>query len=459
MKTTLLLLTVLLAAPGATPQSRAVSWDPLLDTLQTKTLRWFLAMTDSTTGLTPDRAPRRSPSSIAAIGFALTAYPIAAERGIITRRQAARRVLTTLRVLYDLPQGPQPQGVAGYRGLFYHFLRPSDKSREWNCELSTIDTGLLMAGVLFCQSYFDRATQREKDIRWLADKLYRRVDWTWVSENRAGMALSWYPERGMEKESWHGYNESMIMYILGFGSPTHPAPASGWEYWTSTYVWGEYFGQEFVNFGPLFGHQYSHCWIDFRGIQDAYMRARGIDYFENSRRATISQRLYAKSNAGQWRGYADSVWGWTACDGPGDTSFAVDGRVRRFHDYSARGMAFDWILDDGTIAPTAASSSLPFAPAESMQAIRGMRRAFAPAIWREYGFPDSFNPSFVTTSFPGGWFAADQLGIDQGPIVLMIENHRNGLVWETMKRNPYVVAGLRRAGFAGGWLAATGNTK
>lgn len=459
MKTLLVVLLAVLAAPVAMPQGKNVSWDPFLDTLQTKTIRWFLAVTDSATGLTPDRWPRQSPASIAAIGFALTTYPIAAERGIITRRQAARRVLNTLRVLYDLPQGPQGQGIAGYRGLFYHWLRLTDKSREWNCELSTIDTGLLMAGVLFCQSYFDGPGLREKAIRRLADKLYRRVDWTWVSENREGMALAWYPDRGMAKESWHGYNESMIMYILGFGSPTHPAPPSGWDYWTSTYVWGTYMGQEFVNFGPLFGHQYSHCWIDFRGIADAYTRGKGIDYFENARRATITQRLYAMSNSDGWRGYADSVWGWTACDGPGDTSFAVDGRRRRFHDYSARGMACDWILDDGTIAPTAAASSLPFTPEESIQAVKGMRYAFAPAIWREYGFPDSFNPTFVTEKTPEGWFAADQLGIDQGPIVLMIENHRTGLVWEVMKRNPYVVAGLRRAGFAGGWLETAGKRK
>jgi hypothetical protein len=456
MKTVACSLLMVCCCLPAQAQNAGRVWDPLLDTLQTRTIRWFLESTDSSTGMTPDRTPTPAPASIASIGFALTTYPVAAERGIIARQDAARRVLNTLQHLASLPQGDRPQGMAGYRGFFYHFLRLFDGARDWNCELSTIDTGLLMAGALFCRSYFDRPAPAEQQIRELADTLYRRVDWTWLSEGRAGLAFSWYPERGMSKDSWFGYNEAMIMYILAFGSPTHPAPPAGWNHWTSRYVWGSFYGLDFLNFGPLFGHQYSHCWIDFRGIRDAYMREKGIDYFENSRRATISHRLYAIRNPLDFAGYADSVWGLTACDGPRDTSFVVLRKERRFHGYSARGVSVDWSLDDGTIAPTAAASSVPFAPDICIAAVRGIRNRYGPQVWRDHGFADAFNPTFRTPGTPHGWFDPDFIGIDQGPIVLMIENHRNGFVWDVMKRNPYVIEGLKKAGFTGGWLDPSG---
>lgn len=455
MKTCLSLLVLAGMTASSCAQTATRPWDPLLDTLQTRTIRWFLETSDPATGMTPDRSPTHSPASIAAIGFALTTYPLAAERGIITRAQALLRVRNTLRHLLTLPQGGQSQGVAGYRGFFYHWLRLSDNTREWNCELSTVDTGLLMAGVLFAQSYFDGPTAAEREIREMADTLYRRVDWTWLSEGRPGLAYSWYPERGMSGDSWFGYNEAMIMYILAFGSPTHPAPPGGWRHWTSRYVWGNFYGLDFVNFGPLFGHQYSHCWIDFRGIADAYMHEKGIDYFENSRRATLSHRLYAAHNPRGFTDYADTVWGLTACDGPHDTTFTVMDRERTFHTYSARGVSADWSFDDGTIAPTAAASSLPFAPGICLKAVRALRIKYGSAVWREYGFVDAFNPTYRTSATPSGWFDRDYVGIDQGPIVLMIENYRNGRVWEVLKRNPYVITGLKKAGFAGGWLDHT----
>jgi len=438
--------------PTITMQPKGSSWDPFLDTLQARTIQFFLQTTDSVTGMALDRYPTPSPASIASVGFALTTYPIAAERGILTREQAARRTFNTLRHFYSLRQDSSSQGVAGYRGLFYHWLRITDNSREWNCELSTIDTGLLMAGVLFAQSYFDQPSEQEEQIRTLADSLYRRVDWTWTSEGHEGIVLAWYPEKGFQGGSWYGYNESMILYILALGSPTHPASPKGWDFWTSRYVWDKYAGLEIVNFGPLFGHQYSHCWIDFRGIKDRYMREKGIDYFENSRRATYTHQAYAQLNPGQWRGYSDSIWGLTACDGPGDTSFTVDGKVRKFHWYSARGASVDWVFDDGTIAPTAAASSIPFAPEICIPAVKAMARTYGDQLFRPFGFADAFNPTFVTSQTPNGWFDKDYIGIDQGPIVLMIENYRNGLVWKTMTRNPYVVEGLKKAGFSGGWI-------
>ena len=219
-------------------------------------------------------------------------------------------------------------------------------------------------------------------------------------------------------------------------------------------------GREQVNFPPLFGHQYSHAWIDFRGIRDAYMRGRGIDYFENSRRATLSQRDYAIANPMGWDGYGPEMWGLTAADGPKDTTLVIDGRQRTFFTYRARGASGDFVEDDGTLVPTAAGGSIPFAPEAAIPALMNMRRTYGDHLFQRYGFLDSFNPTLkqpIPTQHgrivPGvGWFDGDYLGIDQGPIVLMIENHRSDLVWRLMRGNEHVVRGLCRAGFTGGWL-------
>jgi hypothetical protein len=387
------------------------------------------------------------------MGFALTAFPVAAERCMIARGEAARRTLTTLRFLIALPQGPGPDGTAGYRGFFYHFLEMKSGLRTWNCELSMMDTALLMAGVLFCQSYFDRGTEDENEIRVVADSLFRRVDWRWAMGDEKGVRLGWEPEAGFHSMTWHGYDEAMILYLLALGSPTFAVPGAAWNHWTSTYVWAEFEGREFVSFGPLFGHQFSHCWIDFRGIQDPYMRMKGIDYFENSRRATYAQRAYAVANPRRYRDYADTLWGFSACDGPHDTSFVVEGITRVFQSYAARGVSADWTNDDGTLSPAAAGGSLPFAPEIALPCLKAMRNRYGERLWRECGFVDAFNPTYVTPlTGPRGWFDRDFLGIDQGPIVLMIENLRDGLVWNIMKKNPYIVRGLKRAGFTGGWL-------
>jgi hypothetical protein len=214
-------------------------------------------------------------------------------------------------------------------------------------------------------------------------------------------------------------------------------------------------------FAPLFGHQYSHAWIDYRRIQDAYMRARGIDYFENSRRAALSQQAYAIANPNRWRDYGADIWGFTASDGPLDTTMVVDGQERRFYTYAARGAAATEIRDDGTIAPTAVGGSLPFVPEIALPALKAMRSRYGVQLFDRYGFLDAFNPTYRMAGVraqhghvvPGvGWFDTDYLGIDQGPILGMVENYRSDLIWGLMRRNPYVKRGLQRAGFRGGWL-------
>jgi hypothetical protein len=443
------------------PPRPAADVPPLVDDLQERTFRFFWDLAHPKTKLVPDRWPTPSFSSVAAVGFGLTAYPIGAERGWVSREEARRRVLETLRFLANAPQGPEPRGRIGHRGFFYHFLDMETGTRFEQVELSTIDTSLLLAGVLFCQSYYDGAHPEEKEIRELADLLYRRVDWSFSLVRPPVVSHAWWPEKGFNTYDWRGYDESMILYILALGSPTHPIDPAAWTEYTRTNTWGSFYGYEHIAFEPLFGHQYSHVWIDFRGIQDAYMKEKGIDYHENSRRATYSQRAYAMDNPQGWKGYGEDVWGLTACDGPVDGTFTIDGRSRRFHTYMARGAGLREVRDDGTIAPTAAASSIAFAPEIAIPAIEAMHRRWGSELFGKYGFVDAFNPTFTLENVrlqhgrvvPGvGWFDKDYLGIDQGPIVAMIENHRSGLVWKTMRKNPYIVQGLKRAGFTGGWL-------
>lgn len=436
--------------------------EAFLDTLQERTFRWFWETTNPETGLVPDRWPSRDFSSIAAIGFGLTAYGVAAERGYVSRKEAAARTLTTLRFLWTRPQGPAQVGVTGYRGFFYHFLEYDSGARFRGTELSTIDTALLMAGVLFAREYFDADDPDEAAIRATADSLYQRVEWDWFrKEGEVRITMGWHPETDFGRARWEGYNEAMLLYVLALGSPTFPIGPEAWDAWTSTYEWNEFYGHEHVDFSPLFGHQYSHVWIDFRGIADAYMRGKGIDYFENSRRATLSQRAYAIDNPMGWEGYGEDVWGLTACDGPVGAELEYEGETRRFWTYHARGASTRYTADDGTIAPTATGGSIPFAPEVTIAALMTMRDRWGDRLWTKYGFRDAFNPSFTFAGVQvkpnsavteAGWFDHDYLGIDQGPILLMAENHRTGLVWEVMRRSPYVVRGLERAGFTGGWL-------
>ncbi|AZR23064.1 glucoamylase family protein [Xanthomonas vasicola] len=440
---------------------------PLFSDIERRTFQFFWDTTNELNGLAPDRFPSRPFASIASVGFALTAYPIGIENGWVSRNQAIDRTLTTLKFFRDAPMGPQKTGRAGYKGFYYHFLDMQKGNRydSW-VELSSVDTALLMMGVLFTQSYYDGDDPREKEIRQIADTLYKRVDWRWLQQRAPLISMGWFPESGFINHDWMGYNEAMMLYLLALGSPTHGVDPDAWTSWTRTYNndWGVYQGQEYLSFGPLFGHQYSHVWIDFRDIQDQYMRERGIDYFLNSRRATLAQRDYAIDNPMKWKDYGENVWGLTAGDGPQNTSQEYRGEQRQFRHYSSRGAGLRENFDDGTIVPSAAISSIVFAPEVVIPATEEMHKRYGDFLYSSYGFLDSFNPSFnydiplkTGRMVPDrGWVASDYIAIDQGPILAMIANYQNEFVWNVMKKNPYIRAGLERAGFTGGWLTPEG---
>lgn len=421
-----------------------------LDSLSKRTFHFFWDLAGSDNGQIPDRWSTQQFSSIAATGFGLTTYLVGVDRGYISRQQAADRVLKTLKFLWSAPKGGGASKVSGFHGFFYHFLDQVTGLRYKDVELSTIDTGLLMAGILSCQTFFDGDNDAEKQIRAIADSLYRNVEWDWAMNGNKTMSMGWHPESGFINAQWKGYNEAMVLLVLALGSPTHTIPAESWNVWTKTYQWDKYMGQEHVNFAPLFGHQYSHMYIDFKGIQDAYMKEKGIDYFENSRRATYANRAYCVLNPAGYEGYEENIWGLTACDGPGNDNNANPNLD--FMDYAARGAAKGNVTDDGTIAPTAAGGSVPFAPEICLPALQAMHDKYGDKIYSRYGFKDAFNLTIVNKDGSKGWFDVDYLGIDEGPIVIQLANYRNGFVWNLMKKNPYIVAGLKKAGFTGGWL-------
>ena len=287
--------------------------------MERKTFRYFWSETNPQNGLLPDNTLGNVPASIAGVGMALAAYPVGVERRFTSRRAAIERVLTTLRFFHESEQGPDP-AATGYRGFYYHFLDVRTGRRAWNCELSTIDTAILLAGALTSAAYFDGASPPERELRRLAKALYDRVDWRWAQNRGATVTHGWKPERGFLPYRWQGYNEALLLYVLGLGSETHPLPKTSYSAWTKTYVWKRLYGHEFLFGGPLFMHQLSHVWIDFRGIQDDFMRRHGIDYFENSRRATYVQQQYAIRNPRGFAGYGEYDWGITASNGPGPAS-------------------------------------------------------------------------------------------------------------------------------------------
>lgn len=422
-----------------------------LEKLQRETFDYFLHETNPANGLVIDKTAPNWPASIAATGLALACYPVGVERGFMSRSAAVERTLATLRFFWNSPQGPEPDAT-GYHGFYYHFLDMQTGRRAWQCELSTVDSAFLLAGALTTGVYFDADNADEREIRRLADGLYRRADWQWAQNEGETVTHGWRPESGFLVYRWEGYDEAMLLYILGLGSPTHPLPENSYTAWTSTYCWEQHYGYEYLYAGPLFTHQLSHVWIDFRGIQDVFMRDKGIDYFENTRRATYVQQQYAIDNPRKFADYASCCWGITASEGPGPALVRINGVERQFFDYVARGVPYG--PDDGTLAPWAVVASLPFAPEIVLFALDHCIHQAKLTKFNSYGFKAAFNPTHPgEAGNPYGWWVSPwHFGLNQGPIVLMIENYRTSLLWQLTRNCPHIISGLRRAGFHGGWL-------
>jgi hypothetical protein len=422
----------------------------LLLVIQREAIEYFLEHTDPATGLVADKSKPGWPASIAATGMGLATYPAAVERGHLDRGEAAQKTLTTLRFLHGSPQGAEPD-ASGYKGFYYHFLDMHTGRRAFESELSTVDTAFLMAGILTAAAYFDQDSETESELRRLADELYGRVDWPWACNGRASLTHGWLPESGFLPYRWEGYDEALLLYVLGMGSPTYTLSVEAYQAYMATCLWRQVYGYEHFYAGSLYIHQYSHMFLDLRGIQDAYIGRHDIDYFENSRRATLVQREYGIRNPLEYAGYGEDCWGLTACDGPGPATMKLNGTVRIFHKYVARGAPFG--PDDGTIAPWAVLACLPFAP----EVVLPAARYFSQIKLHEpepYGYKNSFNRTMpVEDAGPLGWVSRYHFGIDMAPMALMIENYLTDLIWGLTRRSPYLVAGLRKAGFTGGWLA------
>lgn len=429
-------------------EGQALSDDRLLDQFQRAAFQYFLEQFNHENGLIADTSRPGAPASIAVVGFALSCYPVGVERGWITRADAIARTLTTLDFLQNSTQSEQADAT-GYKGFYYHFLDMKSGRRTWESELSLIDTALLLAGVLTARSYFREGNPKEDYIRERADIIYRRIDWDWARGGEVTLRQGWKPESGFLHYGWDGYTEATLLYILGLASPSYPIPNASFDKWTASYQWENIYDIESLYAGPLFIHQFSHVWIDFKDIRDRFMREKDSDYFESTRRMIHIQREYARRNPHGFKGYGENLWGLTASDGPGMQTLRLEGRERQFFGYTARGAPFG--PDDGTIAPCATLGSLPFAPELALTALRHLIRCYPETI-KDSRLPSGFNPTHPGNGAPG-WVSDAFFGLDQGIVVLMIENHRSQLIWNLMRQCPYIGTGLRRAGFGGGWLS------
>jgi hypothetical protein len=423
----------------------------MLDQLRRESFDFFRHELNPRNGLIADKTQPGSPSSIAATGMGLSVYVVAVERGLLSRAEAVGRTLTVLKFFHSSHQGPEPDAT-GYKGFYYHFLEMETGRRALQCELSTIDTAIFVAGVLTAANYFTGKGREECEIRELAEALYRRVDWQWALNGGKTITHGWKPESGFLPFKWEtGYSEALLLYVLALGSPTFPIDQQGYADWTSTFELKKIYDIEYLYAGPLFIHQMSHLWLDFREIRDEFNRKTGIDYFENSRRATYVHRQYGIENPQGFLHYHKFGWGLTASDGPGPSVKVVDGIRRVFYDYIARGAPFG--PDDGTISPWAVVASLPFAPEIVIGTVRHAIERLRLKGLSPYGFDASFNPTYPEkTKNLHGWVSPWIFGLNQGPIILMIENYQSELIWKVVRECRYVVEGLRRAGFRGGWL-------
>ena len=383
--------------------------DTLLDDLVRTGFLYFWEAADPNTGLVRDRAladgqpDSRRIGSIAATGFGLTGLCIGAERGYRPKNEIEQRVLRTLEYLWD--------HLPNEHGFFYHFVDVTNGARLWNCELSSIDTGLLMCGVLMCGRYWSNP-----QIRKLSQRLYERVDWRWMLNGGECLSHGWKPDSGFLKNRWDAYCEHMLLYLLAIDSPTHPIPIESWHAWRRPVL--EYEGLRFISVNaPLFVHQYSHAWYDFAGKRDRY-----TDYFENSVRATKAHRLFCFNLKSRFPEFSEDLWGITASD-------SAKG-------YRAWGGPPEHGKLDGTLVPCAAAGSIPFLPDETEHTLKKMRERFGEKVWKRYGFIDAFNPHT-------NWFDPDVIGIDVGITMLMAENFRSRFVWKTFNGD----RALKKAGF------------
>jgi hypothetical protein len=423
-----------------------------LRALQRHGFDYFLKYHNPENGLVADQTRPGSPASIAVVGFALSCYPIAVENGWMSRAQARELSLAALRFFCECPQSTA-RDATGHRGFFYHFLDMKTGERTWKCELSTMDTALLLYGVLVAAEYFDRDTAEETEVRERAELLIAGADWDWATHDAERVALAWKPERirqsgGFLKARWGGYNESLLLILLALGSPQNSLVKHHYDVWCESYQWRTVYGVEYLYAGPLFIHQFPHLWLDLREIRDAFMQSKNCDYFQNSQRATSIQQEYCRRNPHGFMGYNQNNWGLTASEGPGKCTKVVAGRRRQFWGYRARGVPFG--PDDGTLSPWAVIASLPFAPDAVLRSLSYIEKTY-PAMINKFGLHCSFNPTFGGDS-NAGWITPEYFALDQGPIILAIENYLSGFTWKLLRNNKIIQRGLRQAGFCGGWL-------
>lgn len=386
--------------------------DHFLEDLQHATCLYFWEQGSPQTGLVKDRCDvrkndRETVASIASTGFGLTALCIAESRGYLTHPQVRDRVLATLRFLW--------RKLPNHRGFFYHFAHIETGERQWESEVSSVDTAILLCGILTCRRHF-----HHEEISYLSNAIFNRVDWSWLSEDTTLLPHGWMPESGFLPYRWDGYSELMMMYLLGLGSYSHPLPADAWNAWKRTVF--EYDGLRYIgSFAPLFVHQYSQAWFDFRGKRDRY-----ADYFQNSAIATEVHRRFCVELSKQFPDYSDDLWGITASDSQ--------------HGYVAWGGPPVMGPIDGTVVPSAAGGSIPFLPQACLRTLKYMKSQYGADAWCRYGFVNAFNPLKK-------WYDADVIGIDTGITALMAENIRTGFVWNTFMKNPEARRGMERAGF------------
>ncbi len=386
--------------------------DQLLEEVERASFLFFWEQADPSTGQVKDRAKAdgndtRDVSSIAATGFGLTALCIADQRAYASSASLRERVRATLRFL--LTQSLQEHG------FFYHFVNMSTGARAFNSEVSSIDTAILLCGVLTCRQHFQDA-----EITDLATQLYQRVDWPWMLNGGSTLSMGWTPEGGFLTARWDTYSELMMLYLLAIGSPTQPIPPDSCRAWSRPTI--QYQGLRYISGAPpLFIHQYSHAWIDFRNKRDDF-----ADYFKNSVTATMAHKLFCLSLRDRFPHYSESLWGITASD-------SING-------YVVWGGPPPTGPIDGTVVPAATGGSLPFLFTDTIRVLRMIRGRFGNQAWKRYGFVDAFNPQT-------GWFDPDVIGISLGITMLMAENARSQFVWKTFMKNEEAKRAMARAGF------------